>query len=46
MIPKHSDSAYFTKDFRILRNATYGKPSQAELLEKKLTEQFGDAYEG
>ena len=45
IIGKHSDSAYFTKDFRILKNATYGKPNPAELAEKKLREQFGDAFD-
>ena len=39
---KHHDSAFFTNDFRILKNATYGKPNPAELAEKKLREQFGD----
>ena len=45
MIVNHSDSAYFTKDFRILKRATYGKPNPAELAEQKLREQFGDAYD-
>ena len=40
----HSDSAYFTNDFRVLKNATYGKPDPADLAAKKLQEQFGDEF--
>ena len=46
MIGKHHDSAYFTRDHRVLKNATYGKPKAAELAEKKLREQFGEMYDG
>ena len=46
MIGKHHDSGYFTRDHRVLKNATYGKPKAAELAEKKLREQFGEFYDG
>ena len=38
MVGKHHDSGYFTRDHRVLKNATYGKPKAAELAEKKLNE--------
>ena len=45
MIVRQSDSGYFTRDLRVLKNATYGRPDPALLAEKKLREQFGD-YDG
>lgn len=46
MIGKHHDSGYFTRDHRVLKNATYGKPKAAELAEKRLREQLGEFYDG
>ena len=43
-IKSHHDSGYFTKDFRILKNATYGRPNAAALAAKKLQEEFADEF--
>ena len=34
-------SAFFSRDFRVLKNATYGTPDQAYKIEQELMEQYG-----
>ena len=35
-VSKAEESGYFTRDLRVLKNATYGKPDQSEMLLKQL----------
>jgi len=44
MIGNHHDSGYFTKDFRNLKNASYGRPNAAALAAKKLQEEFANEF--
>mmetsp|Transcript_13991 Transcript_13991/g.17718 ORF Transcript_13991/g.17718 Transcript_13991/m.17718 type:complete len:92 (+) Transcript_13991:500-775(+) len=34
-------SGFFSRDFRVLKNATYGNPNQGDMIMKKLVEEYG-----